>query len=100
MGRNVLRLNREQNFNWNAYKEFALGERMSVQIRSETYNVFNNTAFQDVDLTISAPRSVGTLQRQETPDTSKWVRASCAESSGQFERMAVAARERGHGLTG
>ncbi len=55
MGRNVLRLNREQNFNWNVYKRFALGERMSVQIRAEMYNVFNNTAFQDVDLTISSP---------------------------------------------
>ncbi len=55
LGRNVLRLNGEQNFNWNVYKRFAIGERMSVQIRAEMYNVFNNTAFQDVDLTISSP---------------------------------------------
>ncbi len=55
LGRNVLRLNREQNFNWNVYKKFSIGERMAVQIRAEMYNVFNNTAFQDVDLTISSP---------------------------------------------
>jgi outer membrane receptor protein involved in Fe transport len=55
MGRGVLRLNREQNFNWNVYKKFSIGERMSVQIRAEMYNVFNNTAFQDVDLNITSP---------------------------------------------
>lgn len=53
MGRNVLRLNGERNFNWTIGKAFVIREGMNLQIRSEFYNVFNNTAFQDVNRNIS-----------------------------------------------
>ncbi len=55
MGRNVLRLNGERNFDWNVYKNFNLTERTKLQIRAEFYNVFNNTSFQEASRTITAP---------------------------------------------
>lgn len=55
LGRNTHRLNGERNFDWNVYKNFAIRERVSFQIRAEFYNVFNNTSFQDVDRTITSP---------------------------------------------
>ena len=55
LGRNVHRLNGERNFNWNVYKNFAIRERVSFQIRAEMYNAFNNTSFQEVDRTITSP---------------------------------------------
>jgi hypothetical protein len=55
MGRNVLRLNGERDFNWNIYKNFDAGESRYFQIRGELYNVFNNTSFQDVSRNITNP---------------------------------------------
>ena len=55
LGRNAHRLNGERNFNWNVYKNFAIRERVSFQIRAEMYNAFNNTSFQEVDRTITSP---------------------------------------------
>ena len=48
LGRNVLRLNGQTNFDWNLYKNFHFSERMNFQLRSEFYNVFNMHAFQQV----------------------------------------------------
>jgi outer membrane receptor protein involved in Fe transport len=53
MGRNVLRLNGERNFDWNIFKNFNVNETMKFQIRAEFYNAFNNTSFQNVGLNIS-----------------------------------------------
>jgi outer membrane receptor protein involved in Fe transport len=53
LGRNTLRLNGERNFDWNVYKSFQLREAASLQVRAEFYNVFNNTAFQDVNRNIT-----------------------------------------------
>ena len=55
MGRNVLRLNGEKNFDWNIYKNFRFTERVNFQIRAEGYNMFNNTSFQEVDRNIANP---------------------------------------------
>ena len=55
MGRNVLRLNGERNFDWNVFKNFNINERVKFQIRSEIYNVFNNTSFQEISRTLTAP---------------------------------------------
>ena len=55
MGRNVLRLNGERNFDWNLYKNFFLHERLRLQYRAEFYNIFNNTSFQEVNANISNP---------------------------------------------
>lgn len=54
-GRNMLRLNGERNFDWNVYKNFNLSESVRFQIRAEFYNTFNNTSFQEVSRTITAP---------------------------------------------
>jgi outer membrane receptor protein involved in Fe transport len=45
MGRNVLRINGQQQFDWNIYKSFHVSEKVNFQIRSEFYNIFNNHAF-------------------------------------------------------
>lgn len=55
MGRNVLRLNGETNFDFNVYKNFNITERARFQIRGEFYNLFNNTSFQEISRTITAP---------------------------------------------
>lgn len=55
MGRNVLRLNGETNFDLNLYKNFQVQERVSIQIRAEMYNAFNNTSFEQVDRNIASP---------------------------------------------
>jgi hypothetical protein len=46
LGRNVLRLNSQTNFDWNIYKNFPVKERLKVQVRGEFYNMFNQVAFQ------------------------------------------------------
>jgi outer membrane receptor protein involved in Fe transport len=46
LGRNVLRLNGQTNFDWNFYKNFRVKERVNFQIRAEMYNTFNMVAFQ------------------------------------------------------
>lgn len=53
MGRNVLRLNGERNFNWTIGKAFAIKETMRLQLRGEFYNIFNNTAFQEINRNIT-----------------------------------------------
>ena len=55
LGRNRHRLNGETNFDWNIYKDFALGRDSGakLQFRTELYNVFNNTSFQDVNRNIT-----------------------------------------------
>jgi hypothetical protein len=45
LGRNVLRLNGQMNFDWNLYKNFRFSERVNCQLRSEFYNIFNQHAF-------------------------------------------------------
>ena len=55
LGRNTHRLNGERNFDWNLYKDFYFSREHDVklQFRSEFYNLFNNTSFQDVNRNIS-----------------------------------------------
>ncbi len=45
LGRNVLRLNGQAEFDWNMYKNFHISERVYFQLRGEFYNLFNNHAF-------------------------------------------------------
>jgi hypothetical protein len=53
LGRNTHRLDDSPSFDLNAYKNFAVTERVKAQIRAEFYNAFNNVAFQDVNRNIS-----------------------------------------------
>jgi hypothetical protein len=55
LGRNTHRLNGERNFDWNIYKDFYFSREHTVklQFRTELYNVFNNTSFQDVNRNIT-----------------------------------------------
>lgn len=55
MGRNVLRLNGERNFDWTISKNFDVTERTKIQVRAEFYNIFNNTSFGEVQRIITAP---------------------------------------------
>ena len=48
LGRNVLRLNGQTEFDWNMYKNFHFSERVYFQLRGEFYNLFNNHAFQSM----------------------------------------------------
>ena len=54
LGRNVVRLNGERQFNWNIYKKTRLTEKTTLELRGEFYNIFNNHAFQDVQRSISS----------------------------------------------
>lgn len=55
LGRNTHRLGGENNFDWNLFKNFNVSEGRYLQFRAEFYNAFNNTAFQDLSRTITAP---------------------------------------------
>jgi hypothetical protein len=56
MGRNLLRLNGQLNFDWNLYKNFRSTEGTNVQLRSEFYNIFNAHSFQSMaSSTITSP---------------------------------------------
>ncbi|MBK7929380.1 MAG: TonB-dependent receptor [Bryobacterales bacterium] len=54
MGRNVLRLNGERNFDWNIFKRLNVAEGKFFEVRAEFYNLFNNTSFQEVQRNIGA----------------------------------------------
>jgi hypothetical protein len=45
LGRNAVRINGLVNFDWNVYKTTRITERVSIQVRAEFYNTFNNTTF-------------------------------------------------------
>jgi len=55
LGRNVLRINGQKQFDWNVYKNFHFSERVNFQIRGEFYNIFNNHAFQVVGGATTGP---------------------------------------------
>ncbi len=56
LGRNVLRLNAQTNFDWNVYKNFRFKEKADLQVRGELYNAFNMVAFQSMtSSTITSP---------------------------------------------
>jgi outer membrane receptor protein involved in Fe transport len=48
LGRNVLRLDGQTNFDWDVYKNFVVREKVNFQIRGEFYNAFNMVAFQNM----------------------------------------------------
>ena len=48
LGRNLLRLNSQTDFDWNLYKNFHFAEKVNFQLRSEFYNIFNLDAFQQM----------------------------------------------------
>lgn len=45
LGRNVLRLNGQNQFDWDFFKNFHFSEKVNFQIRAEFYNLFNQHAF-------------------------------------------------------
>lgn len=53
VGRNTHRTISQANFDWNLYKNIRFGERWSVSLRCEAYNLFNNHTFQDVSRNIA-----------------------------------------------
>lgn len=46
LGRNVLRLGGQVNFDWELYKNFHLNDKINFQLRGEYYNLFNMHALQ------------------------------------------------------
>jgi outer membrane receptor protein involved in Fe transport len=48
LGRNVLRLNSQTDFDWDLYKNFHFSERVNLQLRGEFYNIFNLHSFQSM----------------------------------------------------
>ena len=43
------------NFDWTAYKNTAINDRVTLQLRCEVYNLLNHHSFQDVNRNISNP---------------------------------------------
>jgi hypothetical protein len=46
LGRNVLRLGGQVNFDWDIYKNFHINDKINFQLRGEFYNIFNMHALQ------------------------------------------------------
>jgi hypothetical protein len=62
IGRNVLRINGLNNFDWNLGKTFAITERWKVELQAQAFNVFNHTSFALVSLNarnIATPQVFG-----------------------------------------
>jgi hypothetical protein len=55
MGRNLLRLNKFQDFDWAFYKNTKITERHALQFRLEMFNVFNHPIFSRFVNTLSSP---------------------------------------------
>jgi len=55
MGRNSIRLNRFQDFDWAFYKNTKITERHTLQFRFEMFNVFNHPIFSRFVNTLSSP---------------------------------------------
>ena len=53
VGRSTHRGIGQANFDWNLYKTIRIRERLSVVLRCEAYNLFNNHTFQDVNRNIT-----------------------------------------------
>jgi hypothetical protein len=49
LGRNIVRLPSTFNSDLALFKSFSLGEKRRIQFRWETYNLFNQTNFRDID---------------------------------------------------
>ena len=49
MGRNFIRLPSTFNTDLAFFKNIRIGESREIQLRWETYNVFNHTNFRDID---------------------------------------------------
>ncbi len=55
LGRNIVRMNGERNFDWTIAKNFSVSDRARFQVRGEFYNIFNNTSFLEIDRNITSP---------------------------------------------
>jgi outer membrane receptor protein involved in Fe transport len=57
MGRNVLRINGERNFDMTLFKNFRFSDsdRVYFQLRAEMFNAFNNTSWQQADAVLTSP---------------------------------------------
>jgi hypothetical protein len=51
-GRNTLYLPGRANFDFGAFKRFAIGEKAAFEFRWETFNLFNHTQFNSMDTTM------------------------------------------------
>jgi hypothetical protein len=61
-GRNVVRINGLNNFDWVLSKNFPVTERVQVQFQAQAYNVFNHTSFAVISTdarTLSSPNVFG-----------------------------------------
>jgi hypothetical protein len=66
LGRNVLRLNGQRNFDWDIYKNFHFWERANFQLRAEFYNMFNMHAFLGIAGASTGPSITSTQFGQYT----------------------------------
>jgi hypothetical protein len=61
-GRNVLRINGLNNFDWTLGKKFPISERVHLELQAQAFNVFNHTSFAMVDVNtrnLAAPQVFG-----------------------------------------
>ena len=74
LGRNSHRANGQTNFDWNVYKNTAISDRVTLQLRCEVYNLFNHHSFQDVNRNVSNLPSASTRPPRRASASSSWVR--------------------------
>ncbi|HKX33236.1 MAG TPA: carboxypeptidase regulatory-like domain-containing protein [Blastocatellia bacterium] len=55
-GRNILRAPGVHNFDLSLFKNFTISERVRLQFRLESFNAFNHTQFDDLEVNVTAPQ--------------------------------------------
>jgi hypothetical protein len=61
VGRNTLNLPGRLNFNFSAFKRFAINEKTGFEFRWESFNIFNHTQFNSIDNSLPTPATTGTF---------------------------------------
>ncbi len=67
LGRNTLRQDGYQNFDFGAFKRTKLGEVMNLEFRSELFNIFNHPNFGAPDPAVGSPTFGQVLKMQGSP---------------------------------
>ena len=61
VGRNTLNLPGRVNFNFSAFKRFAINEKTGFEFRWESFNLFNHTQYNSIDSSLPTPATTGTF---------------------------------------
>src|ERR1019366_10643880 len=75
LGRNVLRLDGQANFDWTIYKNFHINEKVNFQLRGEYYNIFNAHSFLSMTSSSITSTAFGQYNQVSQPSRNAQVAA-------------------------